>query len=90
MNDKYNHWLGKLLAWFNGCAYYAITLKQTTYYSCSKYVVDCRPRWRAHEDYHKIQWLAEGTFKFAVKYIYYNLRYGYKNNPYEKEAGPVS
>jgi hypothetical protein len=28
----------------------------------------------------------EGRLKFSVKYLYFTLRYGYWNNPYEIEA----
>ena len=28
----------------------------------------------------------DGRLKFIVKYLFYNIKYGYKNNPYEIEA----
>jgi len=82
--DKYNTWLGKLLAKINGAVGYAITLGQTSYFSCSAADVDAR--WHKHEDCHKTQWAKDGIFKFAVVYLYYQVRYGYTNNPYEVEA----
>lgn len=39
-----------------------------------------------HEHCHIKQVLREGRLKFIVKYLYYNIKYGYKNNPYEIEA----
>ncbi len=40
----------------------------------------------AHECYHLEQVESEGRFKFVVKYLWYLIRYGYDNNPYEVEA----
>lgn len=39
-----------------------------------------------HENTHIEQVKRDGKFKFLIKYIWYLLRYGYKNNPYEVEA----
>ena len=39
-----------------------------------------------HEMKHIEQIQAEGRLKFAVKYVYYTIRHGYWNNPYEVEA----
>jgi hypothetical protein len=86
--DRYNHWLGKLLAFINRLPQYAITLRQTTYYSVAQAQVSIQ--WRKHEDHHKVQWREEGTIKFLIKYLWYSLRYGYKNNPYEVEAVSAS
>lgn len=41
---------------------------------------------KAHEEVHLKQIDENGKIKFSLKYIYYLLRYGYKNNPYEVEA----
>lgn len=88
--DKYNHWLGKFLAWINRAEHYAITLGQTVYYSCSKETVDSNPWWRAHENQHKVQWRRDGYLRFATRYIWYNLTKGYATNPYEIEANQVA
>lgn len=83
--DKYNHWLAKFLLWFHPKSEgYAITLGQTTYYSCDIERVD--GAWRAHENQHKTQWYKDGTIKFSLKYLWYSVRYGYEDNPYEVEA----
>jgi hypothetical protein len=43
-----------------------------------------------HEKVHWAQWQKEGSyFKWLGKYIWSTLRYGYTNNPYEKEAVEV-
>jgi hypothetical protein len=82
----YNSTLAKLLGYFNKSDHYAITLGQTAYYSAPKWFVDLRPKWRKHEEQHKIQWKRDGYIKFAFKYIYYQFKYGYLNNPYEVES----
>ena len=42
----------------------------------------------AHELIHVRQWW-DDPYLFWFKYLYYFLRYGYKNNPYEIEAYKV-
>ena len=50
------------------------------------------PRWNItggvfrHELEHAYQILRDGLFLFYLKYFYYSVRYGYKDNPYEIEA----
>ncbi len=39
-----------------------------------------------HELVHIEQIYRDGFFKFYLTYIWYSIRYGYKNNPYEVEA----
>lgn len=39
-----------------------------------------------HEMKHFEQIEKNGVLKFCIKYLYYLIRYGYKNNPFEKEA----
>lgn len=39
-----------------------------------------------HEACHIKQVKKEGRLKFIIKYLFYNIKYGYKNNPYEVEA----
>ena len=43
-----------------------------------------------HEVCHIAQVKREGRLKFICKYLYYNIKYGYKNNPYEVEARKLS
>jgi hypothetical protein len=84
MMDKYNHWLGKFFGLINGQKRFAITLGQTTYYSVSEETIG--PAWRFHEDWHKYQWAMDGVIKFSLLYVWYLIRYGYYDNPYEVEA----
>ena len=39
-----------------------------------------------HEMAHIDQINREGRLKFAIKYLYFTIRYGYWDNPYEVEA----
>lgn len=41
---------------------------------------------RLHEEQHLRQIEKEGSWKFVFKYLFYLLKYGYTNNPYEVEA----
>lgn len=43
-------------------------------------------RLKKHEETHIQQIERDGTFKFCIKYVWYLLIYGYKDNPYEVEA----
>ena len=86
MADKYNSLIGKLFGLVNGKKRYAVTFGQTTYYSVSEEAVNQSATWRLHENWHKEQYAKEGFFTFLVKYIYYSIRYGYHNNPFEVEA----
>lgn len=59
-----------------------ITLRRTIY---------CRNRklhrhTHAHEFAHVMQWVQFGVIGFLVRYLWAQVRYGYKNNPYERDA----
>ncbi len=43
-------------------------------------------RWLRHEIEHVHQWRRNGFFLYIIKYLYYSLRYGYHDNPYEVQA----
>lgn len=44
------------------------------------------PKILKHEQQHLNQIEKEGSWKFVFKYLFYLLKYGYTNNPYEIEA----
>lgn len=46
-------------------------------------------RMKKHEHEHEFQMAREGKLKFLLKYFYYQLRFGYWDNPYEVEARRV-
>jgi len=58
--NKYNHWLGRLfkLIFAPKGKDYAVTIGQTTYYSCP--AANVSDRWKWHEDKHKEQWATKG------------------------------
>lgn len=92
MSDIYNSRFAGFIGWTRGnkSEYgFAVTYGQLTFYSMSKEEVEKRPKWIAHEEHHKVQWKRDGI-KFLFKYIYYSIRYGYWNNPYEVEAREVA
>ena len=82
--DKYNHWLGRLfsLIFYNGKPY-AVTLGQTTYYSCPSKQVGIR--WETHETTHRAQWKRDG-WKFLPRYLWQWMTKGYDKIDYEIEA----
>jgi hypothetical protein len=43
-------------------------------------------RWLKHELAHIEQYQKHGLIKFLVLYIWYSIKYGYYNNPFEIEA----
>lgn len=81
--DRYDHWLPKVIK-SKSAPNWAITLRQTTYYSVPASLVDAP--WRAHEECHKEQWRRVGTVLFAILYLWYLAIRGYQDNPYEIEA----
>ena len=82
--DKYNHWLGKLFGKLNKSTKYAITLGQTSYFSCNESLVS--NWWRVHEDTHKLQFAKDGYIKFLSRYIFQLITKGYLYIDYEIEA----
>jgi hypothetical protein len=82
--DKYNSFISRLfqpIPWKNE---WAITLGQTTYFSCDSNLVDVK--WHEHENEHKKQWKEDGSIKFICNYIWWNITRGYYKNPYEVDA----
>lgn len=39
-----------------------------------------------HEQVHVEQWRRHGLIVFAARYLWYHVRYGYEENPFEIEA----
>jgi hypothetical protein len=81
-NQKWVHIVGHIAG--AGKEDFAITLGQTTYFTCPENMVS--PSWHRHEDTHKEQWAQEGAAMFTLKYLWYSLRCGYKQNPFEVMA----
>jgi len=65
----------------------AIVFGKTIYlYKVSRQQLLANQPYLRHELAHVIQWHWEGCARFLLKYIWYTIRYGYRNNPYEVEA----
>ncbi len=81
MKIRYN--VGKWIMWrYRGKVLYPYVLFRDAQ--------DDVPDWLfRHELEHVYQVQKEGWFKFHLKYLYYLVRYGYKNNPYEIKACKV-
>ncbi len=45
---------------------------------------------RRHELVHIAQMRREGPVRMCIKYLYYNMKVGYRNNPYEVEARRIA
>jgi len=83
MSDKYNQkWVLAIAK--EGSPRWALTLGQTTYYSCSE--AEVTPKWRKHEECHKQQYKRMGFFKFLEAYYRQTKEYGYWDAPLEVEA----
>lgn len=88
--DKFNHPIGKIGGFFfrlfraTYAQEFAITIGQTTYYSCKE--LEVCVAWRRHEDCHKAQFKRYGVVSYLLRYWCQLLRYGYWNSPFEKEA----
>lgn len=88
MKHHYKDWRMKLFPKHN----VAFTFRQNIYYRYSreyfveKYGEEGLARLQGHEGVHGKQYARMGTIKFLMKYFYYNIRLGYKDNPLEIEA----
>jgi hypothetical protein len=82
--DKYNSNIARIFGFFNKQKLYAITLGQTAYYSCDEALVT--PRWRSHENQHKVQWARDGKVKFLARYFWQLCTVGYEKIDYEADA----
>lgn len=75
---------GPILWYLNKCGFKGWTSFWNTIYVLPGYEKD-EPLLR-HERKHLEQIDREGKLKFSVKYLYWLLKYGYWQNPYEVEA----
>ena len=78
MKITYN-WLPLRYTWIGG-----ITLGHHIYFKRSE--ADVTPEMLKHEMCHVAQIDKHGLVGFYLKYLWYSLRHGYKNNPFEVEA----
>lgn len=87
--NKYNSKIAKMLKWLtrvpaDRCFGFTISAT-TTLYSCPAEQVT--ERLRSHEEQHKRQYQAYGSrVKFWWAYLKANVKYGYRDNPFEVAA----
>jgi hypothetical protein len=75
---------GPVLAFLNIVGSDGVTLPPLGIYIRERCLADdrlCR-----HEQTHWAQWQKMGTIRFYATYLWYNVRYGYQDNPMEVEA----
>lgn len=82
MKLHYNTW------WLRPTWIGAITLGSHIFFKRKK--ADVPERMVRHELVHIAQIKREGCLRFYAKYLWYQLRYGYKKNPFEVEARNLS
>ena len=70
---------------FSHLPYTAITVSKNTAWYIDYNALDNQTL-RKHEEVHMEQFERYGWFLFVIKYIYYSIRYGYWDNPFEVEA----
>lgn len=75
---------GPVLWWLNKTGYRGITLPPFGIFITQDRIND--ERLRRHEQAHWRQAQELGVVKFYAKYLWFNMRYGYRNNPMEIEA----
>ena len=78
--NRYNSIIPRLIHWSGP---WAITLGQTSYFTCSESEVS--ERWHRHEDEHKRQWKEDG-WRFAFWYLRNMIKAGYKDSEDEVRA----
>ena len=75
---------GLILMYMRACGFHGWTSLWGVIYIAPGYEL-CQPLIR-HESKHLEQMQRDGKLLYLIKYSYWTLRYGYKNNPYEVEA----
>ena len=84
---KENAWIAKIAAYRLRVPACAIVFRSTIYLcGIHRHHFLENSAWVRHEVCHVQQWKRDGIFLFFFQYIWYSLRYGYRNNPYEIEA----
>lgn len=68
--------------------YVGITMPWLSIYVLEDWIND--RQLRRHELVHIAQMRREGPVLMCIKYLYYNIKVGYRNNPYEVEARRIA
>lgn len=65
----------------------AIVFRRTIYlYNISKVEILNNKNLLCHELTHILQWKRKGILRFSILYLWYSMKYGYYQNPFEVEA----
>lgn len=84
---KEQAFIARLAAFKLGTKRVAIVFGQTIYlYGASRKDFQNNAYWLRHEVMHVLQYQREGWIRFLFKYVWLSIRFGYRNNPLEKEA----
>ena len=75
---------GPIRWWLKLTGFAGITLPPFGIYILNERIDD--PRLLRHEEEHWRQSQELGTIKFYVRYLWFTLRHGYRNNPMEVQA----
>ena len=65
---------------------FAVTIGKTIFVSCKGEEFLARPWWVKHEFEHVRQYEKHGILGFLQLYLFYSMRYGYYEIPFEKNA----
>ena len=84
---KENSWIARFAAYKLHSKSCAIVFNRTIHlYNVTKTHLLQDQSYLRHEVAHVKQWQLHGLFAFTFWYIWYSIRHGYYNNPFEKEA----
>ena len=82
MHEMRVHYRSRLAKLFLPKRYVAITLGSRVFTPLTN-LSDATLR---HEQVHMEQWRRHGLLRFPALYLWYHLRHGYEQNPFEVEA----
>ncbi len=84
---KENSWIAKIAAYKLKADNCAIVIHRSIYlFRITKKQILHDKKLLNHELTHILQWRNHGVIKFVFLYLYYSLKYGYQQNPFEIEA----
>ncbi len=84
---KENSCIAKIASWKLNANRCAIVIDKTIHlHCCSKQDFLNNTQWFCHEIAHILQWQKEGKVKFVLEYLFYSIKFGYFQNPFEIEA----
>lgn len=84
---KENSWIAKIAAYKLGTSNVAIVIGRTIHlHNATRNELLENEAWLRHEVAHVMQWLQHNYVRFTILYLWYSIRYGYKNNPLEQSA----